>query len=526
METAFTPRFGNDAYGAIRGFVYQVDLTVERWLDLGGDEWLELERGEDIDHLSRAFLRDEARNEGDASELRRIMEQVKHLQRPITLRSASVRAALCNAFEHFRVNANHRLLFRFTTTAAAGREATSPLPGKVSGIHAWEELRQTSDSAAEMPAYQLGIRFLLRARKPPKGVAVVAWRRFQEFVRDAEVAAFAAFVRRFEWSVGAPGSEMRPVQLLNKLIGNGHASSPEEAQALYDRLFVYVFRLLSKSGLKSLSTTDLGRTLAQPTLAVGDRQLLLTLAEALGNVEARVGSVERALAECTAAFSDRLDSLARQQGIEAAVDYTVATPDLDPPPPLVVGAAREATVDRLWQVVQQHPWTALIGASTTGKTHLALNVVRTHAVKARWLRLRDLSVAQASIRLDKAVESLVGLQRGRSLRDWYRAMAVRASTFQLLVLDDIPRFQTGDEFAARIDALVQGCEHAGMRLLTTSGYPIPSSYREQHPDEQVVTMEVPPFSDQETRELLLARGAPPAVLTTSYLQFLRGITKN
>jgi hypothetical protein len=502
MDDTFTPRYGNDAYGAIRGFVYQVDLTIERWLDLRADERLELERGEDIDHLSRALLRDETRNEGDTSELRRIMEQVKHLQRPITLRSSSVRAALCNAFEHFRANPGQRLLFRFTTTAVAAREASSPLPGGISGIQAWEELRLASAAAAGMPAYQKDIRLLLRARKPPKGVQTVAWRRFQKFLRDAEGEAFVAFVRRFEWSVAVPGIEVRSANITRKLIENGRASSPEEAQGLYDRLFVYVFRLLSKNGLKSLSPKELDHTLAQPTLAAGDRQLLLTLAEALGGIEERVGSVERTLAEYSAALpgiSDRLDNLARQQGIEAAVDYTVATPDLDPPPPLAVGASRGATVDRLWQVVQQHTWTALIGASTTGKTQLALSVVRTHAVTARWLRLRDLSVAQASMRLDKAVESLGGVRAGRSLREWYEAIALGLSTSHLLVIDDVPRFQTGDELAVRLDALLQACAHAGMYLLTTSAYPIPPSYHEQYSEQQVVTMEVPPFTEGETR---------------------------
>jgi hypothetical protein len=35
-----------DAYSTFRGFVYQVDLTIRRWMELDVDQHLELERGE------------------------------------------------------------------------------------------------------------------------------------------------------------------------------------------------------------------------------------------------------------------------------------------------------------------------------------------------------------------------------------------------------------------------------------------------------------------------------------------------
>ena len=37
------------------GYVYQVDLTLRRWLDLRENHYLELERGEDIDLVSRTI---------------------------------------------------------------------------------------------------------------------------------------------------------------------------------------------------------------------------------------------------------------------------------------------------------------------------------------------------------------------------------------------------------------------------------------------------------------------------------------
>lgn len=44
-----------DARAAVRGFVYQVDLTIDRWLHLQADQVLELERGEDIDLVTQSL---------------------------------------------------------------------------------------------------------------------------------------------------------------------------------------------------------------------------------------------------------------------------------------------------------------------------------------------------------------------------------------------------------------------------------------------------------------------------------------
>ena len=38
-----------DAWSTIRGYVYQVNHTIAKWLELREDEKLELEKGEDYD---------------------------------------------------------------------------------------------------------------------------------------------------------------------------------------------------------------------------------------------------------------------------------------------------------------------------------------------------------------------------------------------------------------------------------------------------------------------------------------------
>jgi hypothetical protein len=72
-----------DAWATIRGFVYQVDATIERWLGLKTNEALELERGEDIDTIQQAVDRN------DSGKREEFLEQVNVREDNLTLRSES-----------------------------------------------------------------------------------------------------------------------------------------------------------------------------------------------------------------------------------------------------------------------------------------------------------------------------------------------------------------------------------------------------------------------------------------------------
>jgi hypothetical protein len=69
--TTFKTSRNRDAYATVRGYVYQIDRILSRWLDLRADQILELERGEDIDIVARAA--------GASQESERLLEQVGSL---------------------------------------------------------------------------------------------------------------------------------------------------------------------------------------------------------------------------------------------------------------------------------------------------------------------------------------------------------------------------------------------------------------------------------------------------------------
>ena len=67
-QPAFVAPKHRDAWKTIRGFVYQADLTIERWLQLSPEQELQLECGEDVDIVSK-YIRDGIED--------RLLEQVK-----------------------------------------------------------------------------------------------------------------------------------------------------------------------------------------------------------------------------------------------------------------------------------------------------------------------------------------------------------------------------------------------------------------------------------------------------------------
>ena len=85
--TANPPR---DAWSALRGSYYQIQLTVQRWLELKPDDHLFCERGEDIEIISGAL--------GGAPTPEQLLEQVK-IRKAISLRSPEAVSALIRLFE-------------------------------------------------------------------------------------------------------------------------------------------------------------------------------------------------------------------------------------------------------------------------------------------------------------------------------------------------------------------------------------------------------------------------------------------
>lgn len=133
MAFPFTEIPGRDASSSVRGYGYQIDHTIIRWLELREGETLELECGEDIDVVFP--------NLQQRDRISRRLIQVKDLDRNVTLRSASAVTAVANAILYRGKAGGENLRFCYMTSAAVGIEQRSPL-GSLAGIEAWQRVRE------------------------------------------------------------------------------------------------------------------------------------------------------------------------------------------------------------------------------------------------------------------------------------------------------------------------------------------------------------------------------------------------
>src|SRR5216684_389330 len=144
----FEPLPDRDAWATIRGFVYQVDVTLLRWLDLEGSEQLALECGEDVDRIIPA--------------LGRILEQIKYRERNITLRSPEALEAMVSFHTQRDLNPDVHVRFRFLSNASPGQEKP-PTLAAATGIGLWSEVRTGDPSTKKTREGLQRIRAFLQA---------------------------------------------------------------------------------------------------------------------------------------------------------------------------------------------------------------------------------------------------------------------------------------------------------------------------------------------------------------------------
>ena len=173
----FTPPRNRDAWGVIRGYVYQVELTIDRWLNLEKDQELELECGEDIDRITKSFDKDD-------DEQCRILEQVKRRDDSITLRKTSAIIAIACAVEHIENNPGLNLVFQYTTNARIGIERPSPFPKRKAAITVWEHIRKNNRQldSREQTENIARIYSILGGVPKPSQLCDRTWQLFQNFI--------------------------------------------------------------------------------------------------------------------------------------------------------------------------------------------------------------------------------------------------------------------------------------------------------------------------------------------------------
>jgi hypothetical protein len=183
-----------DATVVIRGYVYQVNTTLLKWIGLTPGESLELEAGEDIDAVQQAIA------EGDQIEITRLLQAVKHRERNLTLRSPEALAALATFQEHRHSNPSLKLAFRYITNSSIGAEKPPVTVTGTPGIHLWENVRGNAITAKQRNKLVSAIRTFLVNSACPSDLAAETWNSFIKFLKRSTILDFNRFIDLFEWS--------------------------------------------------------------------------------------------------------------------------------------------------------------------------------------------------------------------------------------------------------------------------------------------------------------------------------------
>lgn len=252
---------GRDAHATIAGFVFQVNVTILRWLNLKEDQLLELEAGEDVDLIQGAAK--------SGAEDERILEQLKQLgQQRLTLRSSDALEAVANFCEHRRSNVGAKLAFRFLTTTSIGRERGWPTSD--SAIQTWEKVRTGQLKDSERSAAIATIhQFLARCRRP-RTISKTSWGSLRNVLSQPNNEELGEIIASFEWATESGNHVAIETEVLGVLEKSDPPRSPEDARRVYQSLFAFVFRLLSTAGTKQLTTDILAAEIKSSTLTQAD----------------------------------------------------------------------------------------------------------------------------------------------------------------------------------------------------------------------------------------------------------------
>jgi hypothetical protein len=173
----FAPLPNRDASPVIRGFFYQIELTISRWLDLDQSTVLELERGEDIDIVGQTLTN-------------RTLEQVKFRSRSVSLRSPEILEALVRFFLSFKANPGLDLCFRYLTNAEPAIERGMNFGRKAGGLQVWAEYSAGRLGTTESPVFFETLRTLLRQAIRPSSIRLEDWNSFRALLEEGNIELY------------------------------------------------------------------------------------------------------------------------------------------------------------------------------------------------------------------------------------------------------------------------------------------------------------------------------------------------
>lgn len=271
MDVLLDAIFPNrSAEAALRGYLFQVYWSVERWIDLAVDEVLLCEGDEDLDRLLRDV----------SGRVHAIHEQFKDLQKPVSGRSEAVYTSVFNFLVSFHVHhaAGRRAAFVFTTSATLAEQRVSNDRSTTKGaylpldvLRVWREFTETAAPEPLVAAIKELVAFYgPGGASGGDGGTVQGMPSAEQLAKaltylDAEPARWTEFLLGVRWNTGQEaGSAL--VARLEERVARDSRTQKLPAKVMLERL---VFEALQTSArpnrTERLLTTERLHALAEAT---------------------------------------------------------------------------------------------------------------------------------------------------------------------------------------------------------------------------------------------------------------------
>jgi hypothetical protein len=399
-------------------------------------------------------------------------------------------------------------------------ERPSPFTPRRSGIEAWQELRARAGSPDT--GVIGGIRSILKQAVKPTGSSEMAWSRFANFMATANDEELLELIDTFEWGLGEAGSNELEGDIVEKLVATGRAATADGARAVYRVLFVAVIKCLSRADLKRLERRDLLDQFAVAELSAPDAAILRRIEEHVLSLDQRVSIVE-----------DAIEAQRQQINNLADVGRTAPTGDVfgelgvietKLPANVDRSVARSEVVVQVHKLLLKTRWLALYGSVGSGKTELAKLVASfARPTCIVFVALRDRSAAESELELLRALQQRYpnpDTTRSQLIRGFVQSL----NQDDLLVIDDLPPLIPGDGLSRLLVDLCRACRTGPARMVTTSHHRLPDGVTDQLQPRDCEVVPIPPFNDDEVRELFHAWGMPPSEMDDNAIALLSRAT--
>lgn len=289
-----------DAWATIKGFAYQIEVTIWDWLSLKDNQHLLLENGEDIDIIT-----------SNAHDSEALFEQVKAYEKSLTLNSESGKEALINFYDHIINHGKQQknnVKFKFITTQKVGKEKgfTSKVYPKYGVIQIWDTWQKGELSKNLLEELNGEILNFLK-NSPPLDLtsdeSKRKWSNYKKFIDKSPRRKSTNFpynindyLNSIQWNLMSLDLEELKVKNIFKLRELELTSLGQE-ENIYNALRSYVFSLLSQKGIKQLSKDNIKiaiSNISQNSLSIS---IIDNLLQKLKTLDKKIDTANESLSE-------------------------------------------------------------------------------------------------------------------------------------------------------------------------------------------------------------------------------------